>query len=124
MKTNFLILFLSITSIFYAQKISKLEFDSNSKDYGTLKYGEHAQCEFYITNTGKENVVIKSLKSNSRNIEFKLDDSLIKPGQKIKLVVIYNTENPDSIRKTITVFTDAKPSVYTLSLKGRVLPKP
>jgi len=124
MKFSFVGFFLMLFITIYAQDEGKLVFDENAKDYGTLKYGEHAQCDFEITNTGKTDVTIKDVKSNSRNLEFKIEDSIVKPGQKIKLSVIYNTENEGPIRKTITVFTNAKPAVYTLNVRGRVLPKP
>ncbi len=123
MKSFFIPIFLFALSICSAQNSNTLKFDSNIKDYGTLNYGEHAQCNFELTNIGKEDIQIKNVKSNSRSLEFKLSDSLLKPGETTKLSVIYDTEKEGPIRKTITVFSDAKPSVYTLTVKGRVLPK-
>ncbi len=107
-----------------AQDKGSLVFDTNICDYGTLKYGEYAECEFNFTNNGMSDLLINSVKSNSRNLTFKLTDSLIFKNKKGKLVVIYDTKDEGPIRKTITIFTDGEPDVYTLSLKGRVLPKP
>lgn len=120
----FYIFFIIITTNFItAQNEGHLKFDSSTQDYGSLNYDEYAQCDFEFINTGKTTVQIKSIKSNTRDLEFILKDSLIKPGAKSKFSVIYNTEKPGPIRKTITVFTDATPSVYTLTVKGKVLPK-
>ncbi|RRO21846.1 DUF1573 domain-containing protein [Flavobacteriaceae bacterium 14752] len=107
-----------------AQDKGSLVFDNTVCNYGTLKYGEYAECEFNFTNNGKSDLLINSVKSNSRSLTFKLTDSLILKNQKGKLIVIYDTNDEGPIRKTITIFSDGEPSVYTLSLKGRVLPKP
>ena len=123
MKYFYFFLILSLCDFTNAQSTNSFEFKHTTMDYGTIKQGEIAECEFVFTNTGEEEVEIKTVKSNSRNIKFKLKEKTIAPGQTSSITVIYNSEKPGPIRKVITVFTNIDPDVYTLSVKGRVLPK-
>lgn len=119
----FLSSFLLFMTMMSAQNSNPLIFEEDTCDYGTLKVGDKAECVFNFTNLGENDVKIKDVKSNSRKIDFKLPDATISPSEQAHLIVKYDCKVEGPIRKTITIFTDAKPSVYTLLVKGRVLPK-
>jgi len=118
---SIILLFLSTVS---AQNSGQLKFDRETCDYGKLKPGEKAECVFVFENSGDKDIQIKSVKSNSKHIKLKLSDSLIQKGETEKLTVTYKSESEGPIRKTITLFTDATPQLYTLSVKGRISAQP
>lgn len=123
MKNIYFILVVLISVVSFAQQSSGIEFETKIGDYGDLKFGAPAECEFFFKNTSGKNVEIKSVKSNTRALSFIVRDSIIKPGQRSSIVIIYNTDEVGPIRKTITVFNTGSPNVHTLSIRGRVLDK-
>ncbi|NBC57923.1 MAG: DUF1573 domain-containing protein [Bacteroidetes bacterium] len=120
----FLLSFLLFMTLMSAQDSNALIFEEDTCDYGSLKVGDTAECIFNFKNTSKTVIKIIDIKSNSRHIEFELSKDTINPSEKGQLTVIYNCKVEGPIRKTITIFTDTKPDVYTVLVKGRILPKP
>ena len=120
----FLSSFLLFMTLMSAQNSNPLIFEEDTCDYGTLKVGDKAECVFNFENTSETIIKITDIKSNSRHIKFELSKDTIYASEKGQLTVIYNCKVEGPIRKTITIFTDTKPNVYTLLIKGRILPKP
>jgi len=110
----------------YAQKGAKIEFKSDTVDYGTTSKDEdNGMRSFEFTNTGDAPLIIKDVKSTCGcTVPTKPKDPIM-PGKTGKIEVKYNM-NPGPIRKTITVESNAvnyPDGVVPLKLKGTVIDK-
>ena len=110
----------------YAQSGAKIEFKSETIDYGTVsKEDDNGLRVFEFTNTGDADLVITDVKSTCGcTVPTKPKDP-IKPGSTGKIEVKYNM-NPGPIRKTITVTSNATNvpgGVVALKIKGDVVKK-
>lgn len=110
----------------FAQSGAKIEFKSDTVDYGTTsKEEDNGLRVFEFTNTGDADLVIKDVKSTCGcTVPTKPKDP-IKPGQTGKIEVKYNM-HPGPIRKTITVQSNAinvPDGTVALKLKGEVVEK-
>lgn len=110
----------------YAQKGAKIEFKSDTVDYGTVSKGDdNGVRTFEFTNTGDEPLIIKGVKSTCGCTVPTWSKTPVMPGKSEKIEVKYNmTLGP--IRKTITVESNAvnfPGGVVPLKLKGTVVDK-
>jgi hypothetical protein len=110
----------------YAQKGPKIEFKSDTVDYGTTtKEGDNGLRTFEFTNTGDAPLIITDVKSTCGcTVPTKPKDP-IAPGKTGKIDVKYNM-NPGPIRKTVTVQSNAvnvPGGTIALKLKGEVVKK-
>jgi hypothetical protein len=110
----------------YAQKGPKIEFKSDTVDYGTItKEGDNGLRTFEFTNTGDAPLIITDVKSTCGcTVPTKPKDP-IAPGKTGKIDVKYNM-NPGPIRKTVTVQSNAvnvPGGTVALKLKGEVVKK-
>jgi len=110
----------------YAQKGPKIEFKSDTVDYGTTtKEGDNGLRTFEFTNTGDAPLIITDVKSTCGcTVPTKPKDP-IAPGKTGKIDVKYNM-NPGPIRKTVTVQSNAvnvPGGTVALKLKGEVVKK-
>jgi len=115
-----------ISAASYAQSGAKIEFKSETIDYGTVsKEDDNGLRVFEFTNTGDADLVITDVKSTCGcTVPTKPKDP-IKPGSTGKIEVKYNM-NPGPIRKTITVTSNATnvpDGVVALKIKGDVVKK-
>jgi hypothetical protein len=115
-----------ISAASYAQSGAKIEFKSETIDYGTVsKEDDNGLRVFEFTNTGDTDLVITDVKSTCGcTVPTKPKDP-IKPGKTGKIEVKYNM-NPGPIRKTITVTSNAvnvPDGVVALKIKGEVVKK-
>ena len=115
-----------ISTASYAQKGPKIEFKSDTVDYGTTnKEDDNGLRAFEFTNTGDAPLIIQDVKSTCGcTVPTKPKDPIM-PGKTGKIEVKYNM-NPGPIRKTITVQSNAvnyTDGVVPLKLKGNVIEK-
>lgn len=115
-----------ISSASYAQSGAKIEFKSDTVDYGTVtKEDDNGIRTFEFTNTGDAPLIIKDVKSTCGcTVPTKPKDP-IAPGKTGKIEVKYNM-NPGPIRKTITVQSNAvnfPDGTIALKIKGEVVKK-
>lgn len=115
-----------ISAASYAQSGAKIEFKSETIDYGTVsKEDDNGLRVFEFTNTGDADLIITDVKSTCGcTVPTKPKDP-IKPGSTGKIEVKYNM-NPGPIRKTITVTSNATNvpgGVVALKIKGDVVKK-
>lgn len=125
MKKLYTIFFLCIISLVtYAQEnAAKIEFKSDTIDYGTIENGSDGVRVFEFTNTGTAPLVITNVKSSCGCTVPKKPTAPIKPGEKGEIEVKYDTKRTGFIRKTITVTSNAtniKNGVSHLKIKGEV----
>ncbi|MDX1545048.1 MAG: DUF1573 domain-containing protein [Christiangramia sp.] len=104
-----------------AQKTAKMEFKSETIDYGEIKKGSDGVRVFEFTNTGTAPLVIEDVKSSCGCTVPKKPEEPILPGEKGKIEVKYDTKRVGPIRKTVTVYSNAEEPVKALKIKGTVI---
>lgn len=104
-----------------AQKTAKMQFKSETIDYGEIKKGSDGVRVFEFTNTGDIDLVITNVTSSCGCTIPKKPDGPIKPGASGKIEVKYDTNRLGPIRKTVTVYSNAEEPTKALKIKGRVL---
>ncbi|MEO0901247.1 MAG: DUF1573 domain-containing protein [Bacteroidota bacterium] len=122
MKKTVLMLFVGLLSIgIYAQDTTaKIEFKSETIDYGEIAKGSDGVRVFEFTNTGTAPLVISDVKSSCGCTIPKKPDAPIMPGKTGEIQVKYDTKRVGPIRKAITVTSNADTPTKVLKIKGNV----
>ncbi len=107
-------------SVAQAQKVAKMEFKSETIDYGEIKKGSDGLRVFEFKNTGDAPLVIEDVKSSCGCTVPKKPEEPILPGKTGQIEVKYDTKRVGPIRKTVTVYSNAEESVKALKIKGVV----
>ena len=103
----------------------EIEFEKIVHDYGDVPYNGNGKCEFRITNTGNEPLLIQKPKSSCGCTIPSWPQEPILPGESDVIKVTYMTNRAGNINKTVTVTSNAlKNSTVVLRIKGRVLDQP
>ena len=105
-----------------AQKTAKIEFKSETVDYGEIKKNSDGVRVFEFTNTGDAPLVIENVRSSCGCTIPKKPEDPIMPGETGKIEVKYDTKRVGPIRKTVTVYSNASENVKALKIRGTVLP--
>lgn len=123
MKKLFTILFIGLVSLaINAQdKVAKIEFKSDTIDYGTIEKGSNGVRVFEFTNTGNAPLIISNVTSSCGCTIPKKPDAPILPGKTGEIEVKYDTNRVNPIRKTITVISNADTPTVALKIKGEVV---
>lgn len=118
-----LILFVGFISIgmMAQEKVAKIEFKSDTIDYGTIEKGSDGIRVFEFTNTGNAPLIISDVKSTCGCTIPKKPEGPIMPGETGKIEVKYDTNRVNPIRKTITVTSNADTPTIALKIKGEVI---
>lgn len=118
-----LILFVGFISIgmMAQEKVAKIEFKSDTIDYGTIEKGSDGIRVFEFTNTGNAPLIISDVKSTCGCTIPKKPEGPIMPGETGKIEVKYDTNRVNPIRKTITVMSNADTPTIALKIKGEVI---
>jgi len=115
-----------IATTSYAQSGAKIEFKSDTIDYGTTsKDKDNGVRVFEFTNTGNAPLIIQDVKSTCGCTVPTKPKEPIAPGKTGKIEVKYNM-SPGPIRKTITVESNAvnvPGGTIALKIKGEVVKK-
>jgi hypothetical protein len=104
-----------------AQGTAKIEFKSETIDYGEIKKGSDGVRVFEFTNTGNVPLVIANVTSSCGCTIPKKPEEPIQPGETGEIQVKYNTKLVGPIRKTVTVYSNAEEATKSLKIKGRVI---
>ena len=118
--TLLLICFLSIP-INAQDKIAKIEFESQTIDYGTIEKGSNGVRVFKFKNTGNAPLIVSNVKSSCGCTVPKKPTAPIMPGKSGEIEVKYDTNRVNPIRKTITVTSNAETPTVALKIKGTVI---
>jgi len=123
MKNLITILFVGIMSlgVFAQEKVAKIEFKTDTIDYGTIEKGSDGVRVFVFTNTGNAPLIISDVKSTCGCTVPKKPEGPIMPGQTGEISVKYDTNRVNPIRKTITVTSNADTPTVALKIKGEVI---
>ncbi len=121
MKKTVLMLFVGLLSLgIYAQETAKIEFKSETIDYGEIERGSDGVRVFEFTNTGNVPLVISDVRSSCGCTIPKKPEEPIMPGKVGKIEVKYDTNRVGPIRKAITVTSNADTPTKVLKIKGTV----
>lgn len=123
MKRLFTILCISLVSFaLNAQsKVAKIEFKTDTVDYGTIEKGANGVRVFEFTNTGNAPLIISNVTSSCGCTIPKKPEAPILPGKTGEIEVKYDTNRVMPIRKTITVISNADTPTVALKIKGDVV---
>lgn len=99
-----------------------LALDKEIHDYGKLKQAETVLANFVISNAGKTNLNIRTVKTNCNCAVAKLESNEIAPGESTNLGIEFNsTGRRGNQYKSITIFSnDPKNSTKRLVIKAVV----
>jgi hypothetical protein len=126
MKRVFFIFSLLIFGIIAKSQVAttKMQVSATEHDFGTFKEEAGRQTyDFIVTNTGTEPLVIKNVVASCGCTTPDWTKQPIPAGGKGKVTAIYDPANrPGQFNKTLSVFTNTKPEVVVLVIKGEVIP--
>lgn len=120
MKKLITILFIGLIS-FSLNAQAKIEFKTDTIDYGTIEKGANGVRVFEFTNTGNEPLIISKVSSSCGCTIPKKPEEPILPGKTGQIEVKYDTNRVMPIRKTITVISNAETPTVALKIKGEVI---
>lgn len=122
MKKIVVIALIAIVSfVTQANAQAKIEFNSETIDYGEIEKGSDGVRVFEFTNTGDEPLIISEVKSSCGCTVPSKPDGPIAPGASSTISVKYDTKRVGPIRKTVTVYSNASQAIMSLKIKGKVL---
>ncbi len=123
MKQLITILFIGLMSISVnaQDKVAKIEFKTDTIDYGTIEKGSNGVRVFEFTNTGDAPLIISKVTSSCGCTIPKKPKDPILPGKTGEIEVKYDTNRVNPIRKTITVISNAETPTVALKIKGLVI---
>lgn len=96
------------------------KFDKTTHDYGTIKKGGEPNCEFRLTNTSKEMLVITEAHGSCGCTVPTYTKEPIKPGQTVTITVHYDTNRVGPFEKQVTMTFQGKDAPAILHIKGVV----
>lgn len=122
MKKVVLIAFVGLLalSVNAQEKIAKIEFTSETVDYGEIDKGSDGIRVFEFKNTGNAPLIISKVSSSCGCTIPKKPEAPILPGETGEIQVKYDTNRPGPIRKAITVISNADTPTKVLKIKGEV----
>lgn len=122
MKKAVLILFAGLLAfaVRAQEKTAKIEFKSETVDYGEIAKGSDGVRVFEFTNTGEAPLIISKVSSSCGCTIPKKPEAPIMPGATGEIQVKYDTNRVGPIRKAITVISNADTPTKVLKIKGEV----
>lgn len=123
MKKIVLVLFVGLMglSLTAQDTTAKIEFKSETVDYGEIAKGSDGIRVFEFTNTGNAPLIISKVSSSCGCTIPKKPEEPIMPGKTGEIQVKYDTNRVGPIRKAITVISNADTPTKVLKIKGEVL---
>ena len=131
-----ILVYISICFLFFSCSNSEDKIDDNLIDngaeitivgdeainFGEIIQGKDKNIEFIIQNTGTGNLIITNAKASCGCTKLEYPKEIIKPGNKERIKVTFNSNKTGEQKKNITLTTNATPSIKTLTIEGMVLP--
>jgi hypothetical protein len=98
-----------------------ITMDKEVHDYGTIDQGANGTCEFKITNTGDQPLIISSCKGSCGCTVPKCDTAPIAPGKTSIVTVKYDSNRVGPINKSVTINSNAvNAPAKVVRIKGEV----
>tara|TARA_Y100001933_G_scaffold76275_4_gene77657 strand:+ start:45430 stop:45822 length:393 start_codon:yes stop_codon:yes gene_type:complete len=122
MKKTVLLLFVGLLAfgVQAQEKTAKIEFKTETIDYGEIEKGSDGVRVFEFKNTGDAPLVISDVKSSCGCTIPKKPEKPIMPGETGEIQVKYDTKRVGPIRKAVTVTSNADTPTKILKIKGLV----
>lgn len=106
---------------FAANAQAKIQFKSDTVDYGKIEKGSDGVRVFEFTNTGDAPLIVTNVKSSCGCTVPKKPEGPIAAGATGIIEVKYDTNRVGPIRKTVTVYSNADEPIKALKIKGEVM---
>jgi len=84
-----------------------ISVDKETHDYGTIKQGANGTCEFTVTNTGDQPLIITQCQGSCGCTVPQCETAPIKPGASSRITVKYDTQRVGPISKSVTINSNA-----------------
>lgn len=123
MKKLTTILFIGLLSLGLSaqNKVAKMDFKTDTIDYGTIEKSADGLRTFEFTNNGDAPLIISDVKSTCGCTVPQWTKEPIMPGQNGEIQVKYDTKRVGPIRKTITVISNSETPTMALKIKGTIV---
>src|SRR5512133_2211901 len=117
-------LFIISISAMPQMAVTTMKLTDTQHDFGTFKEEAGRQTfDFYVTNTGSQPLVIQNVVASCGCTTPEWTRQPIPSGGKGKVTAIYDPKDrPGAFNKTLSVYTNTKPEVTVLTIKGEVIP--
>lgn len=101
---------------------AQLSVNKDVHDYGTIKQGGNGTCEFELTNTGSEPLIISRAKGSCGCTVPDWPKEPILPGESAVMSVRYDTKRVGPINKSVTITSNATNTpTKVVRIKGKVI---
>jgi hypothetical protein len=122
MKKIVLVLFVGLLgfSLTAQDKMAKIEFKTETIDYGVIEKGSDGVRIFEFTNTGNAPLIISKVSSSCGCTIPNWSKDPVMPGKSGEIQVKYDTNRVNPIRKAITVISNADTPTRVLKIIGEV----
>jgi len=98
-----------------------ISFEQEEFDFGTIKQGDKVARTFHFTNTGGVPLKLESVRASCGCTTPEWPKEPIMPGQSSKIEVVFNSAGKlGQQKKSITIRSNANPSIKVVYLKGKV----
>jgi len=118
-----IVLGLSTMAVAQNQVVSgpAITIDKEVHDYGTIQFGGNGVCEFKVTNTGTEPLILSKCKGSCGCTVPTCEPNPILPGESTSISVKYDTKRSGPINKSVTINSNAvNEPVKVVRIKGTV----
>ena len=102
-----------------------ITLDKDVNDYGDVAFGGNGECEFKVTNSGTEPLIMSGCQGSCGCTVPKCDTNPIMPGETSIINVKYDTKRPGPFTKTVTINSNAvNEPTKIVTIKGTVAADP
>ncbi len=108
----------------YAQTPTTLVIEPQTWNFGKIIKGAKVSQIFYISNLGKEPIVIKSIRAGCNCTTFEISSKIIFPRKEAKLKVAYNSKEQEFGLFSHVLYIEKVNEIKKLEIKGKVIPMP
>lgn len=103
----------------------QISIDKEVHNFGNIPYGGNGTCEFKVTNTGTEPLILSKCKGSCGCTVPTCEPNPIAPGASTNITVKYDTKRAGVIDKSVTINSNAvNEPVMVVRIKGKVEPDP
>ena len=114
---------MNVSGIDTTMKKTTIKFVSTEHNFGKVQEGEKVSHVFEVSNTGKTDLLLQSVKPSCGCTTPKYDKKPIRPGKKGTIEVEFDTKGRPGIqRKTVLVVTNTEPPNTVLIFSCDVIP--
>lgn len=119
------ILLVTVVTAHGQMAVTTIKISETEHDFGTFKEEAGRQTyDFTVTNTGNQPLVIQNIVASCGCTTPEWTKAPIAPGAKGRITAIYDPKDrPGAFNKTLSVYTNTKPEVTVLTIKGQVTPR-